>query len=106
MAKRRPVARRILESTSAKSADWAFHADDGEVLDALAGGRHAASLREYFGAPGYAELSVLAAAAKKARKSPPGHRRPRHRILILPGIMGSKLGARRGAAAKRRGAAA
>jgi pimeloyl-ACP methyl ester carboxylesterase len=106
MAKRRPVARRALEATSAKSADWAFHAHDEEVLDALAGGRHEASLREYFGAPGYAELSVLAAAAKKARKSRVGRKRPRHhQILILPGIMGSKLGARRGAAAKRRGGA-
>ena len=53
---------------SVKNADWAFHADDEQVLDALAGGRHAASLREYFGAPAYAELSVLAAAAKKFRR--------------------------------------
>jgi pimeloyl-ACP methyl ester carboxylesterase len=106
MAKRRPAARRALEPASAKSADWAFHAGDEEVLDALADGRHAASLREYFGAPGYAELSVLAAAAKKARKSRPGRKRPRHhRILILPGIMGSKLAARRGASAKRRAGA-
>ena len=106
MAKRRPVARRARKSSSAKSADWAFHADDEEVLEALACGRHAASLREYFGAPGYAELSVLAAAAKKSRKSRLGQKRPRKpSILILPGIMGSKLGARRGAAARRRGGA-
>jgi pimeloyl-ACP methyl ester carboxylesterase len=89
---------------SAKSADWAFHADDQEVLDALALGRHAASLREYFGAPAYAELSVLAAAAKKSRESRARKRARAHRVLILPGIMGSKLGAqsRNGVGAKRR----
>jgi pimeloyl-ACP methyl ester carboxylesterase len=74
---------------SAGNADWAFHADDEEVLDALACGRRADCLREYFGAPAYAELTALAAAAKKAGKP----RGPR--VLILPGIMGSKLGARR-----------
>ena len=56
------------------------------MLDALASGGHAGSLREYFGAPAYAELSALAAAAKAIKKS----RGPR--VLILPGIMGSKLG--------------
>jgi pimeloyl-ACP methyl ester carboxylesterase len=88
MAKRVTAARHSSASRSAKSADWAFHADDDEVLDALAGGRHALSLREYFGAPAYAELSTLAAAAKAAGKP----RGPR--VLILPGIMGSKLGGR------------
>ena len=73
---------------SAKSADWAFHADDAAVLDALATGGHAGSLREYFGAPAYAELSALAATAKAIKK----FRGPR--VLILPGIMGSKLAGR------------
>jgi pimeloyl-ACP methyl ester carboxylesterase len=73
---------------SAGHADWAFHAEDDEVLDALACGRRADCLREYFGAPAYAELAALAAAAKQAKKP----RGPR--VLILPGIMGSKLGAR------------
>jgi pimeloyl-ACP methyl ester carboxylesterase len=86
MAKRRPAARLASRPLSAKNADWAFHADDDEVLDALASGRQMESLREYFGAPAYAELSVLAAAEKKAKKP----RGPR--VLILPGIMGSKLG--------------
>jgi pimeloyl-ACP methyl ester carboxylesterase len=68
------------------AADWAFHADDAAVFEALGLGTHATSLREYFGAPGYAELSQLAAAARQAtpRKGP--------RVLMLPGIMGSKLG--------------
>lgn len=71
---------------SAKNADWAFHADDEEVLHALGCGLQMESLREYFGAPAHAELSVLAAAARKAKKTRGS------RILILPGIMGSKLG--------------
>lgn len=56
------------------------------MLDALVSGRHAESLREYFGAPAYAELSLLAAAANRARQ-PRGAK-----VLILPGIMGSKIG--------------
>jgi pimeloyl-ACP methyl ester carboxylesterase len=87
MATRRPATRQAPASRSLQIADWAFHADDGAVLDALISGRHAQSLREYFGAPAYAQLSVLAAAAKKAK--PP--RGPK--VLILPGIMGSKIGA-------------
>lgn len=75
-----------MASRSVNSADWAFHADDDAVLDALVSGRHAQSLREYFGAAAYAELSALAAAARRAKR---GHG---PRILILPGIMGSKIG--------------
>src|ERR1700730_17182012 len=87
MATSRPAVRRPNASRSARIADWAFHADDHAVLDALVSGRHAQSLREYFGAPAYAQLSALAAAAKKAK-------RPRGpKVLILPGIMGSKIGA-------------
>jgi pimeloyl-ACP methyl ester carboxylesterase len=101
MPKRRPAARPAHRPLSAKNADWAFHADDDEVLDALAAGRHVQSLREYFGAPAHAELSVLAAEAKRA----PPPRGPR--VLILPGIMGSKLGLpARGANAKRAARAA
>ncbi|MDP9084251.1 MAG: alpha/beta fold hydrolase [Pseudomonadota bacterium] len=91
MAKRRRSVRRNRALRSAKNADWAFHAADAEVLDALADGRRGASLREYFGAPAYAELSDLAAAAKRAKKSRIKKSRGT-RVLILPGIMGSKLG--------------
>jgi pimeloyl-ACP methyl ester carboxylesterase len=56
------------------------------VLKALADGNHRSSLSEYFGARAYAELSLLAVAAKKAPK-PSGPR-----VLVLPGIMGSKIG--------------
>jgi pimeloyl-ACP methyl ester carboxylesterase len=86
MATRRPATRPLPVSSSVRNADWAFHADDGAVLDALVSGRHAQSLREYFGTPAYQQLSVLAAAAKKARQP----RGPK--VLILPGIMGSKIG--------------
>lgn len=84
MAQRRPALRRAPKQRV--DADWAFRADNGAVLDALAGSMHAASLREYFGASAYEELTVLAAAAQKvkARGGP--------RVLILPGIMGSRLG--------------
>jgi pimeloyl-ACP methyl ester carboxylesterase len=82
MASRRPAKPR-----SAAHADWAFHAPDSAVLAALANGRQADNLREYFGAPAYAELTALAAAANKSR-----HKIRRPRVLILPGIMGSKLG--------------
>jgi pimeloyl-ACP methyl ester carboxylesterase len=88
MVKSRPSARTASKPLSAASADWAFHADDDQVFDALAGGRRTKSLREYFGAPAYEELSALAAAARKAKR----HRGPA--VLILPGIMGSKLGGR------------
>jgi pimeloyl-ACP methyl ester carboxylesterase len=84
--KRRPAHRASSKPLSAKHADWAFHANDDVVLDALAQGRQTESLREYFGVPAYAELSALAAAAKRTVKA----RGPR--VLILPGIMGSKLG--------------
>jgi len=66
------------------------------VLDALASGRQTESLREYFGAPAYADLSALASAVKKRA----GKRRG-PRVLILPGIMGSKLGLRTGGAGAR-----
>ena len=62
------------------------------MLAALAAGDHAASLREYFGAPAYAELSLLAVAARRAIKGGRVARSRKRRVLILPGIMGSKLG--------------
>ena len=39
------------------------------MLDALASGGQRRSLREYFGAPAYAELSALAAAAKARQEA-------------------------------------
>jgi pimeloyl-ACP methyl ester carboxylesterase len=68
---------------AAEPKDWAFHASNSAVFEALAGRRHAASLREYFGARAYEELAELARRAKRARKSA--------RVLIVPGMMGSRL---------------
>ncbi len=65
--------------------DWPFHAADAAIFEALASGAHAPSLRAYFGAANYADLVALAAG--KARKIRRGAQ-----VLILPGIMGSKLG--------------
>jgi len=61
------------------------------VLRALATGTQVAALREYFGADAHAELSRLAQSAQ----SPPhseGRRGGATRVLIVPGIMGSRLG--------------
>jgi pimeloyl-ACP methyl ester carboxylesterase len=70
---------------SATELNWAFHASDRAILDALAKGHHRASLREHFGSSAYRELSLLAARAQRV-KSADGPR-----VLILPGIMGSRL---------------
>jgi pimeloyl-ACP methyl ester carboxylesterase len=89
MAKRRRVVRqssRRAPTRGAAATDWAFRADDAALFDALAGSKHVNSLREYFGAPAYAELAALAAAVKQIKK------RGGPRVLILPGIMGSRLG--------------
>jgi pimeloyl-ACP methyl ester carboxylesterase len=67
----------------AEPRDWAFHAANSAVFDALAGRRHRASLREHFGTQAYEELAALARRAKKARKSAG--------VLIVPGMMGSRL---------------
>jgi pimeloyl-ACP methyl ester carboxylesterase len=69
----------------AADANWAFHATDSTILRALATGQHRENLREYFGTAAYNELSILAATAKGAKIcSGP-------QVLILPGIMGSRL---------------
>jgi pimeloyl-ACP methyl ester carboxylesterase len=56
------------------------------VLRALATGKHAPALREYFGAEAHAELRRLAQSVRAPL--PPGATR----VLIVPGIMGSRLG--------------
>ena len=83
-----PRPARSRSPSRAERAGWAFRADDEAVFAALASGRKAASLREYFGTPAYAELSSLAAAADRAKRAGGA------RVLVLPGIMGSKLGCR------------
>jgi pimeloyl-ACP methyl ester carboxylesterase len=55
------------------------------VFDALASESHSDSLREFFGAPAYRELSVLARAARRVRTT------GGPRVLVIPGMMGSRL---------------
>jgi pimeloyl-ACP methyl ester carboxylesterase len=89
-----------LRRTAAGSA-WAFHATNAAVFEALARGHHGESLREYFGTPAFEELSGLAAAARR-----PGRARERRsRVLIVPGMMGSRLCEATGRAGAQRKAA-
>src|SRR4051812_35539415 len=59
---------------------------DGFVEQALSSGEQAGLLEDYFGAAQYAELKKLSQEAALRRS------RAGERVLILPGIMGSKLG--------------
>ena len=65
--------------------DWAFRAGDAAILEALADGSHGASLRTYFGPQGHAALAALA-------RLPPRAARRTARVIVVPGIMGSRLG--------------
>ena len=85
--------------TGAAGVEWVFRASDSAVFDALAKGERGASLSQYFGATAYAELSTMARKAARAPARP--KRRTGPPVIILPGIMGSTLGAspaRRGGA--------
>jgi len=83
----------------AADANWAFQASDALVLEALRTGTHAPALREFFGSDAWTELSSLAAqaAAVRAQRSRQRGAEPAQRVLILPGIMGSRLGSASGA---------
>jgi pimeloyl-ACP methyl ester carboxylesterase len=63
---------------------------DDQIEAALATGENAVALESYFGEDAYAELRELARQAQTR-----GARRRGPRVLIIPGIMGSKLGFRR-----------
>jgi len=66
--------------------DAGFRLKDAEIEQALVTGDHVPELEAYFGELLYEELSKLATTAQaRARRGGP-------RVLILPGIMGSKLG--------------
>jgi pimeloyl-ACP methyl ester carboxylesterase len=67
----------------------AFVLRDAAMLRALAHGRYADELREFFGEEDYADLATLARAAP--RRAARGARK----VLILPGILGSRIGRRR-----------
>ncbi len=82
-----------MERRSAKNADGRFMRMTTKCWDALAAGKKPSSLREYFGAPGYAELSVLGIGRDHGEKIPPPQKPARTAGSILPGIMGSSLAA-------------
>ncbi len=81
--KTRPASRR--RASSGDGADWAFHATNSAVFEALARQSHGSSLREFFGTAAYEELSVLARAARGVKTSRGS------RVLVIPGMMGSRL---------------
>ncbi len=83
-AKSRPTKRRPGGRVSG-AADWAFHAANSAVFEALARRSHGESLREFFGTAAYEELSLLARAARRVRTS------GGPRVLVIPGMMGSRL---------------
>lgn len=70
---------------------FAFCARDEQLLAALAHGLERRGLREYFGTARHADLEALAARAERAWRRPTASR---PRVLIIPGMMGSRLGRR------------
>jgi hypothetical protein len=79
--KTKPLGRRRAPAAQ----DWAFHAPNSAVFEALARYSHGDSLREFFGTAACEELSVLARAAHRIRTS------GGQRVLVIPGMMGSRL---------------
>lgn len=85
----RPRRRRASPAAAAAATASAYRLSDAEIEHALRAGTHQPVLEEYFGPRELAELQQLAreaAATRALRGAPP--------VLILPGIMGSKLGIR------------
>ncbi len=74
---------------------------DGELAAALAAGTHRRELLAYFGAVEYRLLARLARQAARVPRTPRRRRRsaPLPRIYLLPGLLGSQLGSRRGTGA-------
>jgi pimeloyl-ACP methyl ester carboxylesterase len=70
--------------------DWLVWAD-GELEQALASGARRRDVLAYLGEPEYATLAPLARAAAAATRDPD------RCVHLIPGIMGSQLGLRRGA---------
>ncbi len=77
---------RAASASSAQADHTGFELRDEEIERALQTGAHAGLLEDYFGPELYAELRQLKrdAAARSVRGGP--------KILLLPGIMGSKIG--------------
>jgi len=71
---------------SASAGNSAFKLNDQVVEKYLASGEHSGMLEDYFGEKAYRELRRLAreSSSRSVRGGP--------RVLIFPGIMGSKIG--------------
>jgi pimeloyl-ACP methyl ester carboxylesterase len=76
-------------SSIATTSYQGYRLSDEQVEQALLTGEHAVELETYFGEAAYRELRRLAVEGQTRVK------RGGPRVLILPGIMGSKLGVRR-----------
>ncbi|UCD82431.1 MAG: alpha/beta fold hydrolase, partial [Desulfobacterales bacterium] len=76
----------VMQPTGASAANTAFKLNDQEVEKYLVSGEHSGMLEDYFGEETYRELSRIAqeASVRSVRGGP--------RVLIIPGIMGSKIG--------------
>lgn len=89
--KRRPPRARAAEPVLGVGDEHSeFSLTNAEIERALRTGEHAGLLEDYFGPEQYAELRELARDASTRAV------RGGDKVLILPGIMGSKIG-RRGA---------
>ncbi len=77
------------QAVSASAGNSAFKLNDQVVEKYLASGEHSGMLEDYFGEEAYRELRRLAreASSRSVRGGP--------RVLIIPGIMGSKIGKKR-----------
>jgi pimeloyl-ACP methyl ester carboxylesterase len=72
--------------TGAQEERSGYALKDDVIEEALVTGEHRGLIETYFGEEAYADLQVLATRAQSART------RGGPRVLILPGIMGSRLG--------------
>ncbi|MCB1739853.1 MAG: CHAT domain-containing protein [Gammaproteobacteria bacterium] len=76
----------VAQAPAVARRDAGFVMNDATVEQALMSGEHRAQLEAYFGEENYEELRSLCVRSRAARV------RGGPRVLILPGIMGSKLG--------------
>ncbi|MCZ6790705.1 MAG: hypothetical protein O7C70_02785, partial [Candidatus Dadabacteria bacterium] len=78
--------RKIVGKDNSSIGESGYRLNDSEIEQALLTGEHSGLLEDYFGEQAYIELKQMSleAAAKTRKKGP--------RVLILPGIMGSKIG--------------
>jgi hypothetical protein len=67
--------------------------DEASLIAILASDQPQQGLVEYFGEALHAELAALARSTTRKRKA---RARPRRRVYVLPGIMGSQIGFIRG----------